>query len=48
LASKRIHTRYHPNPKPVKVVDNPEKLIRKEVQQNVKGVVVLFLGPPLF
>jgi hypothetical protein len=29
LSPKRIHTRSHPDPKPVTIVDNPKKLIRK-------------------
>jgi hypothetical protein len=29
LALKRIHTRSHPDPELVTIVDNPEKLIRK-------------------
>ena len=29
MVLKRIHTRSHPDPEPVKVVDNPEKIIRK-------------------
>jgi hypothetical protein len=29
LAPKRIHTRSHPDPEPVTIVDNPEKLLRK-------------------
>ena len=29
LAPKRIHTRSHLDPEPVKIIDNPEKIIRK-------------------
>jgi hypothetical protein len=37
LAPKRIHTRSHPDPEPVKVVDNPEKLIRKRSLAEIQG-----------
>ena len=28
VASKRIHTRAHPDPNPPEIVDNPERIIR--------------------
>ena len=37
VAPKRIHTRSHLDPEPVKVVDDPEKLIRKRSLAESQG-----------
>ena len=39
LASKRIHTRSHPNPNPPEIVENPERFLRKSPKTKSSTIV---------
>ena len=38
MAPKRIHTRIFPHPNPPKVVENPERILRRSNTQANKGI----------
>ena len=38
MAPKRIHTRIFPDPNPPKVVENPERILRRSNTQDDKGI----------
>jgi hypothetical protein len=41
MAPKRIHTRRFPDPNPPKVVENPERILRRSNTQADKGIFYL-------
>ena len=38
MAPRKIHTRAYPNPNPPKIVDNPERILRKSPKVNFSTV----------
>ena len=43
MAPKRIHTRRFPDPNPPKVVENPERILRRSNTQANKGIFHLVI-----
>ena len=39
MASRRIHTKAHPDPNPPEIVDNPENILRKSPKSKTSTVV---------
>ena len=39
MASRRVHTRAHPNPNPPKIFDNPESILRKSPKAQTSTIV---------
>ena len=39
MASRRVHTRAHPDPNPPEIVDNPERILRKSPKAKAPTIV---------
>ena len=43
MASRRVHTRAYPDPKPPEIVDNPESILRKSPKAQASTIVRIVL-----